>query len=82
MERRLAQAPAKLGSTLRYARSGGTHHAGLTTVGGGKGLRARVLNDGEGVLVGGNNSRELLWIGKREGSAMARSDLDGRAQRG
>jgi hypothetical protein len=42
------------------------------TVGGGKGLRARVLNGGEGVPVDGDNSRELLWVGKREGSAMAR----------
>jgi hypothetical protein len=51
-------------------------------VGGGKGLWARVLNGGEGVLLGGDNSRELLRVGKREGSAMVHSDLDGRARRG
>jgi hypothetical protein len=39
----------------------------LTTVGGGKGLRARVLNSGEGVPVGGDHSRELLQVGKRGG---------------
>jgi hypothetical protein len=47
---------------------GGTHHASLPTVGGGKGLWVRVLNGEEGVLVGGDNSRELLRVGKREGS--------------
>jgi hypothetical protein len=65
-----------------YARGDETHHAGLTTVDGGKGLRARVLNGGDGILVGGDNSRELMQLRKREGSAMAHSDLDRRARRG
>jgi hypothetical protein len=30
------------------------------TVGGGKGLRARVLNYSEGIAVGGDDCRELL----------------------
>jgi hypothetical protein len=65
--------PRTLRSTPRYARGGRTHHAGLMTVGGGKGLRARVPNSGEGVPVDGDNSKELLRVGKREGSVMAHS---------
>jgi hypothetical protein len=71
-----------VGSIPGYAQGGGTHHAGLTMVGCGKGLRARVLSGGEGVSVGGDNSRELMRVGKREGSAMVHSNLDGRARRG
>jgi hypothetical protein len=62
--------PRSLGSTSGYTRGGGTHHAGLMTVGGGKGLRARVLNYSEGIAVGGDDSRELLCVGKREGGPM------------
>jgi hypothetical protein len=69
--------PRSMGSTLGYARGGETHHAGLTTVGGGKGLRTRVLNRGEGVPVGGDNSRELLRVGKREGCVMGMSGEGG-----
>jgi hypothetical protein len=74
--------PQSLGSSPGYAQGGKTHHVGLMTVDGGKGLRARVLNGGEGVPVGGDNSRELLQVGKREGSVTEWSDLDGRARWG
>jgi hypothetical protein len=65
--------PRSLGSTLGNTGADGTHRAGLTTTGGRKGLQAVVLNGGEGVPVGGDNSEELLWVGKWEGSERSRS---------
>jgi hypothetical protein len=57
MDRRSPQAPAVPRVNVRPNGGGGEiHGAGLIMAGGKKGLRAAVLNGGEGISVGDDNS--------------------------